>query len=76
MKTSFKKYGEFFGKDLCELVLENDHNMKVKLLNYGACLEKVIMPDGQNMVMSLEKPSDYHQERNFLVHALAEFADE
>lgn len=66
MKTSFKKYGEFFGKDLCELVLENDHNMKVKLLNYGACLEKVIMPDGQNMVMSLEKPSDYHQERNFL----------
>ena len=41
MKTSFNKYGRKDGKDLCEIVLENDHGMIVKVLNYGATLEKV-----------------------------------
>lgn len=44
MKLTFKKYGQLQGRDLCEFVLENDHGMSVKLLNYGATLEDVAIP--------------------------------
>lgn len=40
MKTSFNKYGRKDGKDLCEISLKNDNGMVVKVLNYGATLEK------------------------------------
>ena len=66
MKTSFIKYERKDGHDLCEISLENDQGMTVKLLNYGATLEKVVMSDGKNMIMSLESPIDYSRERNFL----------
>ena len=65
MKTSFNKYGRKDGKDLCEIVLENDHGMIVKVLNYGATLEKVLLND-ENMILSLNSPADYFQERNYL----------
>lgn len=66
MKTSFKKYGRLNGHDLCEITLENDRGMTVKVLNYGATLEQVLMPDGKNMILSLQHPEDYSKERNFL----------
>lgn len=66
MKIGFRKYGRKDGHDLCEITLVNDQGMIVKVLNYGATLEKVIMPDGQNMIMSLKTPQDYSKERNFL----------
>lgn len=66
MKTNFVKYGRKDGKDLCEITLTNDAGMQVKVLNYGATLEKVLMPDGKNMILSLEKPEDYSKERNYL----------
>lgn len=66
MKAYFIKYEQKNDHDLCEITLENDQGMTVKLLNYGATLEKVIMPDGKNMIMSLENPVAYSQERNFL----------
>lgn len=65
MKTNFVKYGQKDGKDLCEITLTNEQGMEVKVLNYGATLEKVIL-GGKNMIMSLAKPSDYSKERNFL----------
>ena len=65
MKTSFRKYGRKDNKDLCEITLENDHGMVVKVLNYGATLEKVLL-DGENMILSLDKPEDYDKERNYL----------
>lgn len=65
MKTSFKKYGQKDGKDLCEITLENDKGMEVKVLNYGATLEKVLL-NGENMILSLLSPEDYSKERNYL----------
>lgn len=65
MKTSFIKYGRKDNKDLCEVTLENDHGMTAKVLNYGATLEKVLL-DGENMILSLDKPEDYDKERNYL----------
>ena len=65
MKTSFNKYGRKDGKDLCEISLKNDNGMVVKVLNYGATLEKVLLND-KNMILSLNSPADYSQERNYL----------
>ncbi|TVU94931.1 galactose mutarotase, partial [Lactobacillus gasseri] len=65
MKTSFIKYGVKDGQDLCEISLENDHGMKVKLLNYGATLEKVLL-NSENMVLSVNSPEDDLKERNFV----------
>ncbi|KRL89960.1 aldose epimerase family protein [Lactobacillus kalixensis] len=65
MKTNFEKYGRKDDKDLCEITLENDAGMTVKVLNYGATLEKVLL-DGKNMVLSLKTPEDYSKQRNFL----------
>lgn len=63
------KYDHQAGKDYCELTLTNDQGMQVKLLNYGATLEKILLPDGQgleNVILSLPMPADYSRERNFL----------
>ena len=69
MRLTFKKYGWLQGRDLCEFVLENDHGMSVKLLNYGATLEDVAVPvDGakRHVILSLKQAEDYSKERNFL----------
>ena len=65
MKTNFVKYERKDNKDRCEITLENDAGMAVKVLNYGATLEKVLL-DGENMILSLNSPEDYSKERNFL----------
>lgn len=65
MKTNFVKYERKDNKDLCEITLENDAGMAVKVLNYGATLEKVLL-NGENMILSLNSPEDYSKERNFL----------
>ena len=65
MKTNFVKYERKDNKDLCEITLENDAGMAVKVLNYGATIEKVLL-DGENMILSLNSPEDYSKERNFL----------
>lgn len=65
MKTNFYKYGRKDKQDLCEISLKNDRGMEVKVLNYGATLEKVLLND-ENMILSLRSPEDYSRERNFL----------
>ncbi|GAX03961.1 aldose 1-epimerase [Secundilactobacillus pentosiphilus] len=55
--------------DYCEITMVNRHGMQVKLLNYGATLEKVLIPTArglENVIMSLESPEDYSKARNFL----------
>ena len=71
MKTNFVKYERKDNKDLCEITLENDAGMAVKVLNYGATLEKVLL-DGENMILSLNSPEDYSKERNFWAAQLVE----
>lgn len=69
MDVSVEQYGQYQGQNLYELTLTNDQGMVVKLLNYGATLEKVLLPevDGlHNMVLSLPTREDYSKERNFL----------
>lgn len=74
MKTAFKKYGRKDNHDLCELMILNDSGMEVKILNYGATLEKVLL-SGDDLILSLNSPADYSKERNFWVERSAEFVD-
>lgn len=69
MKTLVRKYGTMNDKDLCEISLLNDNGVHVTILNYGATLERfeIPVPTGlENIIMSLETPEDYAEERNFL----------
>lgn len=64
------KYQRLTHRDCCEITLTNNNGGTVTILNYGATLEKFIVPDHQgkfiNMVLSLSKASYYSKERNFL----------
>jgi aldose 1-epimerase len=69
MKTVVKKYGYLDDRDLCEISLINDNGMQVKILNYGATLEKIEIPTSkglENIIMSLTSPEDYSKGRNYL----------
>lgn len=69
MDITVTKYDHQAGKDYCELTLMNDCGMQVKLLNYGATLEKLLLPSEsglENVILSLPTPADYAKERNFL----------
>lgn len=69
MDVSVEQYGQYQEQNLYELTLTNDQGMVVKLLNYGATLEKVLLPEADglhNMVLSLPTREDYSKERNFL----------
>ena len=69
MDITVKKYDHQAGKDYCELTLTNDQGMQVKLLNYGATLEQVLLP-GENgpedVILSLPSSADYGVARNYL----------
>lgn len=66
MKLTSKRY-DF---DKYEITLQNDHMMTVKLLNYGATLEKILLPNQnkklENIILSLNTPGDYDKARNYL----------
>jgi aldose 1-epimerase len=66
MKLTQQQYDE----KKYEFTLQNDNNMTVKLLNYGATLEKILLPNSkgklENVILSLDKPNDYDKERNYL----------
>lgn len=70
MKIKTRHYAYQDGKDYLEYSLINDNGMVVKVLNYGATLEQVLLPtkDGklENVIMSLPTAQDYSKERNFL----------
>lgn len=69
MKAEVNKYQYRNGADYCEITLINDRGLRVCLLNYGATLEKVLVPTDEgleNVIMSLDTPADYSKERNFL----------
>ncbi|KRM12283.1 aldose epimerase family protein [Paucilactobacillus suebicus] len=69
MNIQVNKYAYKDEHDYCEIELSNDNGMKVDLLNYGATLEKVLVPTSnglRNVIMSLDQPADYSKERNFL----------
>ena len=69
MDVSVEQYGQYQGQNLYELTLTNDQGMVDRLLNYGATLEKVLLPEADglhNMVLSLPTREDYSKERNFL----------
>ena len=70
MKTVVRKYGYLDNRDLCEISLINDNGMQVKILNYGATLEKIEIPTSkglENIIMSLTSPEDYSKGRNYNV---------
>ena len=63
--------------ELYEITLINDKGSQVKLLNYGATIEKILIATAnglQNMVLSLSAPEDYLKERTFLGAAIGRVA--
>ncbi|MCT3064954.1 aldose epimerase family protein [Lactiplantibacillus pentosus] len=69
MQVSVFKYGHQNHHDLCEISMVNDRGVQVKILNYGATLESIVLPmvtGPRNVVLSLGGPEDYAKERNFL----------
>lgn len=69
MNISIYKYQRCNDKDYCEIQLTNDNGMKVVLLNYGATLEKILLPTckgPKNVIMTLPGSQSYSKERNFL----------
>ncbi|MFC6176144.1 aldose epimerase family protein [Companilactobacillus huachuanensis] len=59
-----------YNQNKTEITLQNSNGMIVKLLNHGATLEKILLPskngDSRNVILSLNSPSDYDKERNYL----------
>lgn len=69
MDIQVERYAHQDHRDYCEITLINDRGMQVKVLNYGATLEQVLLPlNGrlENVILSLDTPADYSKERNFL----------
>lgn len=59
-----------YDPDKTEITLQNSQGMTVKLLNYGATLEKILLPDHngafRDVILSLVSPSYYDKHRNYL----------
>lgn len=69
MTVVMRRYGVFKGEPLYELTMTNRNGMVVKVLNYGATLERVMVPDGDtktDVILTLASPEDYSKERNLL----------
>ncbi|MFD1670637.1 aldose epimerase family protein [Agrilactobacillus yilanensis] len=70
MVIQIEPYQRLNQKDYCEITLINDNGMQVTLLNYGATLEKIRLPqkDGtlRNVILTLPTPEDYSRTRNYL----------
>lgn len=69
MQIRVVKYGHQNHHDLCEITMTNDIGMQVKILNYGATLEDVVLPTmtgPRSVILSLNSPEEYAKERNFL----------
>jgi len=69
MDVQVTKYAHQNHQDYCEITLCNNNGMQVKILNYGATLEKILLPRNgklENVILSLDSPADYSKKRNFL----------
>lgn len=73
MTVSLNNYGQLHGEPLYEITLTNRNHLQVVLLNYGATLEKVLVPDGTNVILALPSAADYAKERNFLGGTVGRF---
>ncbi|WPC16615.1 galactose mutarotase [Pediococcus inopinatus] len=76
MTVNLKKYQFTKNKSYYEIEMKNTNGMIVKLLNYGATLEKVLLPtiEGErNVILSLDTPEDYSKKRNFLGGTVGRF---
>ena len=59
MQIRVVKYGHQNHHDLCEITMTNDIGMQVKILNYGATLEDVVLPTmtgPRSVILSLNSP--------------------
>ncbi|WP_179396317.1 aldose epimerase family protein [Lacticaseibacillus absianus] len=69
-RITVDKYQRRANHDYCEITLTNRNGMVVRLLNHGATIERVLLPDGHSghhdAVMHLAHREDYDRERNFL----------
>lgn len=63
VKVEVTKYQRLLHRDCCEITLTNTQGAAVTILNYGATLEKFLVPAVggvlTNMVMSLPTAADY-----------------
>lgn len=77
MKIQTEKITEIDSNELFEITLISPSGMQVVFLNYGASIEKFLIPTEtglKNMVLSLPEPVDYLRERTFLGAAIGRVA--
>ncbi len=74
-----KKVASLSGKDIILFRLKNKKGAYVELLNYGATIVSVVVPDRfgkrRNVVLGYEKPEDYLSDRNYLGCTVGRFAN-
>lgn len=76
MTVRIRQYQFVDQQSYYEIELRNQRGMRVKLLNYGATLEKILLPLHQglrNVVLSLAHPADYSRERTFIGGTVGRF---
>ncbi|QFQ92837.1 aldose epimerase family protein [Lacticaseibacillus manihotivorans] len=66
MTVTMTRYGTKNGEQEYEYTMTNHNGLQALVLNYGATLEKILTPAGDNLILSLDSPKAYDQERNFL----------
>lgn len=65
MKALVEKTSSINGKDVSIILLQNDNNFSVRLMNYGAAILELLVPDRngrvENVVLSYENMEDYNK---------------
>lgn len=65
MKAVVERTVKINGKDVSVILLENDSNISIRLMNYGAAILELMVPDKygniENIVLSYENLEDYNK---------------
>lgn len=65
MKALVEKMSRINGKDVSIILLENDNNMSVRLMNYGAAILELLVPDRngrvENVVLTYKNLEDFNK---------------
>lgn len=65
MKAFVEKTSKINGQDVSIIFLENDNNLSIRLMNYGAAIMELLVPDRngkvENVVLAYENIEDYNK---------------
>ena len=77
--TEYKCVGQYDGKDLFEFRFTNIHGNYVELLNYGAIVKSIVVPDRSgkkaNVVLGYPTPQGYVDDKSYIGVTVGPFAN-